>query len=68
MNPLERFRLDGKIVPTYSTSEADLAGLDLRLAAPVLPGATVVVISGQRDGLVRAGTMTVLSGGKAWFA
>lgn len=51
---------------------ADLAELEVRLAAPVLPGDTLVVASGERDGLVsfeaRVGETIVLSGGKAWFA
>jgi acyl dehydratase len=51
---------------------ADLTHLEVRLAAPVLPGDTLVVASGERDGLVsfeaRVGDTTVLSGGKARFA
>lgn len=51
---------------------ADLAELEVRLAAPVLPGDTLVVASGERDGLVsfeaRVGETIVLSGGKARFA
>ncbi len=51
---------------------ADLAELEVRLAAPVLPGDTLVVVSGQRDGVVafeaRVGDTTVLSGGKARFS
>jgi acyl dehydratase len=51
---------------------ADLTELEARLAAPVLPGDTLVVASGERDGLVsfeaRVGETTVLSGGKARFA
>jgi acyl dehydratase len=51
---------------------AALTDLDVRLAAPVLPGDTLVVASGERDGLVsfeaRVGETTVLSGGKARFA
>lgn len=50
----------------------DLAELEVRLAAPVLPGDTLVVASGERDGLVsfeaRVGETIVLSGGKARFA
>jgi acyl dehydratase len=51
---------------------ADLAELEARLAAPVLPGDTLTVLSGERDGVVgfeaRVGETTVLSGGKARFA
>jgi acyl dehydratase len=51
---------------------ADLAKLEVRLAAPVLPGDTLVVMSGERDGLVafeaRVGEKTVLKSGKACFA
>ena len=50
---------------------ADLSQLEVRLAAPVLPGATLEVVSGERDGVVhfeaRVGETTVLSGGKARF-
>lgn len=51
---------------------ADLTALDVRLAAPVLPGDTIVMASGTRDGHVafeaRVGDTVVLSGGKARFA
>ncbi len=51
---------------------AELTELEVRLAAPVLPGDTLVVVSGESDGVVtfeaRAGDNTVLSGGKARFA
>jgi acyl dehydratase len=50
---------------------AELSELDVRLAAPVLPGDLLVVRSGARDGEVRfeaaVGETTVLSGGRARF-
>lgn len=50
---------------------ADLRELEARLAAPVLPGDTITVDSGRRDGVVRfvagVGDTTVLSGGYARF-
>jgi acyl dehydratase len=51
---------------------AGLAELDVRLASPVLPGDTLEVLSGERDGVVsfeaRVGETTVLSSGKARFS
>lgn len=50
---------------------ADLAELDVRLAAPVLPGDTLEIASGQGAGTVhfeaRIGDKVVLSGGRARF-
>lgn len=50
---------------------ADLRELEARLAAPVLPGDTIEVVSGERDGVVHfeahVGETTVLRGGKARF-
>jgi acyl dehydratase len=51
---------------------ADLTELEVRLAAPVLPGDTLEVRSGVRDGVVLfeagVGETTVLKGGRARFA
>jgi acyl dehydratase len=51
---------------------ADLAELEVRLAAPVLPGDTLEVRSGVNDGVVlfetAVGETTVLKGGRARFA
>lgn len=50
---------------------ADLAELEVRLAAPVLPGDTLEIVSGKRDGTVpfevNSGAVKVLSGGFARF-
>lgn len=50
---------------------ADLTELEVRLAAPVLPGDDLHVVSAQQDGLVHfealVGDTTVLSGGQARF-
>jgi acyl dehydratase len=50
---------------------ADLRELEVRLAAPVLPGDSLEVVSGERDGAVHfevlVGETTVLSGGRARF-
>lgn len=51
---------------------ADLAELAVRLTAPVLPGDTLAVVSGEGGGVVqfgaRVGETTVLSSGRARFA
>lgn len=51
---------------------ADLRELEVRLAAPVLPGDTLDIASGKAAGVVhfeaRVGATTVLSGGKARFS
>lgn len=60
------------VAEQVGANPADLVELDVRLAAPVLPGDNLVVVSGEGDGVVhfetRVGESTVLSGGRVRFA